>query len=409
MMQGWKEYSLGDVLKKIVGGGTPSKSKPEYWDGDIYWCTVKDMKDGKFRLFETQDKITEIGLKNSSSNLIKSGTVITSTRMGLGRAFINYSDMAINQDLKALIPNEKIDNQFLLWTLNSLKDEIDGLGSGSTVKGIRLETLRAIKINLPTLPIQRKIASILSAYDDLIENNLKRIKLLEEMAQKTYEEWFVKFRIDGEQLPINKETGLPVCWEQRKLGYLCSKITDGTHDTPKQTEDGIKLITGKHILNGFIDFESAYTISESDHLAIKKRSGLEKGDILFSNIGTLGNIAFVNQDFEFSCKNVFIFKQKKGYTNFLYTYLSSENIKQKLSNQSSGVAQKFYSLKFIRDLTDYLPTDDLIIKFDNYISPIYKLKYKLDNQNQKLKEARDILLPRLMTGMIDVEKMEIKA
>ena len=144
-----------------------------------------------------------------------------------------------------------------------------------------------------------------------------------------------------------------------------------------------------------------------EHNKIKKRSGLDTGDILFSNIGTLGNIGVVSDDAEFSCKNVIIFKRKEGFDNFLYTYLSNKHTKNKLDAQSSGVAQKFYSLKFIRGLSEILPRDELLNDFDKKVSPIYKLKYQLNKQNNFLKEARDILLPRLMTGMINVDYIEL--
>ncbi len=302
---------------------------------------------------------------------------------------------------------KKAHSVFLYYKL-SQNDFFDFMMAGSN--GVKMprgnrNLIPKYKFQLPPLPIQKKIATILSAYDDLIENNLKQIKLLEEMAQTTYEEWFVRLRFPGhENTPIDSETGLPVGWEQKTLSNFCSKITDGTHDSPKQAEEGCRLITGKHILNGFIDFQTAYFISEEDHLKIKKRSGLNKGDILFSNIGTLGNMAVVTQNFEFSCKNVIIFKHKVGNHNFLYTYLCNQNTKNKLFGQSAGVAQKFFSLKFIRSYKDYFPPNQLVEKFDSYTSGMYKLKHQLDNQNQRLKEARDILLPRLMTGMIDVEK-----
>src|SRR5260221_5263188 len=138
----WDVVKLGDVLSRIIGGGTPSKANPDFWNGDIPWCSVKDMQDDKFQINSTEDFITEDGLKNSASNLILAGTVITSTRMGLGRAFINGVDMAINQDLKGLIPNARIENEFLLWSIVFKREELEGLGTGATVKGIRIETLK---------------------------------------------------------------------------------------------------------------------------------------------------------------------------------------------------------------------------------------------------------------------------
>ena len=168
----WETVNLGDVLHLIIGGGTPSKSKSEYWNGDIFWCSVKDMEDDKHYLSYTKDTITKKGLENSSANLIKAGTVITSTRMGLGRAFINKVDMAINQDLKALIPNERIDNRFLLWTIVSKRNELNMLGRGSTVKGITLDILKSIEIALPP-DSSTSYCRHSFAYDDLIENNQK--------------------------------------------------------------------------------------------------------------------------------------------------------------------------------------------------------------------------------------------
>jgi type I restriction enzyme S subunit len=230
MREGWKEVVLGDVLFKIVGGGTPSKAIDSYWNGDVYWCSVKDMTEESKYLYSTEDTITFEGLKNSSSNLIKRGTVVTATRMGLGRAFISGVDMAINQDLKALYPNEKIDNIFLLYTILFNKDVIEALGSGATVKGIKLETLKSIKFLLPPLETQRKIAKILSNYDDLIENNLKRIKILEEMAQQTYEEWFVRMRFPGyETATINETTGLPEGWERDLVGNQLDITSTGVN------------------------------------------------------------------------------------------------------------------------------------------------------------------------------------
>lgn len=284
----------------------------------------------------------------------------------------------------------------------------EDMNSDAAVPGLSRNSAVSLEVKLPPLDTQLKIAAVLSAYDELIENNLARIKLLEEMAQITYEEWFVRMQFLGhETVKTNPETGQPEGWKKRPIADFCSAITDGTHDSPKRVEYGIPLITGKNILNGFIDFKDTYLISHEDHEKIKKRSGLETWDILFSNIGTLGNSGVVTEDFEFSCKNVIIFKRKIGYEYFLYSYLSNIHTINKLDNMSFGSAQKFYSLGFIRGLEEFLPSDELIVKFNDFAKPIYEMKYKLNKQINLLKEARDILLPRLMTGMIDIEKVEL--
>ncbi|WP_031435376.1 restriction endonuclease subunit S [Methylomarinum vadi] len=156
----WEVKRLGDVLDKIVGGGTPSRSNPKYWGNQIPWATVKDF--ASFHPYHTQENISSEGLINSSSNLIPKGTLITSTRMALGKAIIYEVDVAINQDLKALFTKRYVNIKFLYYwfELNALK--IDELGSGSTVKGISLPDLKAMEFYLPLQEEQAAIAKVLS-------------------------------------------------------------------------------------------------------------------------------------------------------------------------------------------------------------------------------------------------------
>ncbi len=300
----------------------------------------------------------------------------------------------------------KVNLKFLYYRL--IESNLTDLNSDAAVPGLNRSAAINQTLLFPPLPTQKKIATILSAYDDLIENNLKRIKLLEEMAQITYEEWFVRMRFPGhETAEWDEESGLPVGWERKKLGDFCTKITDGTHDSPKKTKGGIRLVTGKHLSNGFIDFSTAPFISENDHEKIKKRSEVNTGDILFSNIGTLGNTGFIHKESEFSCKNVIIFKRKINCNGFLFTLLDNKNFRKNLESKSVGVAQKFYSLNFIRNFENTFPSDSLVTKFNEKILENINLRFKLHYQNQNLKEARDLLLPRLMSGMIDVDEVKM--
>ena len=184
--KGWEEKEFGEVLEKIVGGGTPSKSIPSYWNGEIPWASVKDIKEGEYILKSTRDFITQEGLKNSSANLIPKGNIIISTRMGLGRVVKTEIDVSINQDLKALFPKKEIDVDFLIWLLLSKAQEIIIAGKGATVSGIRLEFLRKIKILLPSLAEQKKIVERLDALSlkirqgiELQKSQLEDLKKLE--------------------------------------------------------------------------------------------------------------------------------------------------------------------------------------------------------------------------------------
>ncbi|MBW4680597.1 MAG: restriction endonuclease subunit S [Microcoleus vaginatus WJT46-NPBG5] len=159
----WNKCRLGDIVDKIVGGGTPSRSNPDFWGGKIPWTTVKDF--ATFNPFSTQEYITEEGLSKSASNLIPKGTLITSTRMALGKAIIYEIDVAINQDLKAIFPKLDVNNIYLYYWFQNNSEYLEILGSGSTVKGISLIDLKSIPFLKPSLEEQQAIAQVLSDMD----------------------------------------------------------------------------------------------------------------------------------------------------------------------------------------------------------------------------------------------------
>lgn len=171
----WEVKRLGEITEKIVGGGTPSRSNLDYWNGDIPWVTVKDF--ATFNPHFTQETITKEGLQNSSSNLIPKGKLITSTRMALGKAVIYEVDVSINQDLKAIFPISSIDGAFLYFWFQKNAEMIESLGSGSTVKGISLADLRDLPFPKPTKKEQQAIAAVLSDMD-------AKISILKEKREK---------------------------------------------------------------------------------------------------------------------------------------------------------------------------------------------------------------------------------
>jgi type I restriction enzyme S subunit len=371
----WETVNLGDVLHLIIGGGTPSKSKSEYWNGDIFWCSVKDMEDDKHYLSYTKDTITKKGLENSSANLIKAGTVITSTRMGLGRAFINKVDMAINQDLKALIPNERIDNRFLLWTIVSKRNELNMLGRGSTVKGITLDILKSIEIALPPLIVQRRIADILSAYDDLIENNQKQIKLLEEVAMRLYKEWFVNLRFPGHE-NTKIVDGVPE-------GWICSK-----------TKDFIKFKYGK-ALKADDRIEGRYPVYGSSGVVGYHNEFLVEAPVVI--VGRKGNVGSVYISFvnAFPIDTVYYIESE---ISIYYSYFNL--LTRSFINNDSAVPG--LNRNYAESMEMLCPSKYLQNEFDNKVSLLFERQNNLRHQIDLLKQARDKLLPKLMSGEIEV-------
>ena len=378
----WETVSLGDVLHSIIGGGTPSKSKSEYWNGDIFWCSVKDMEDDKHYLSYTKDTITKKGLENSSANLIKAGTVITSTRMGLGRAFINKVDMAINQDLKALIPNERIDNRFLLWTILSKRNELNMLGRGSTVKGITLDILKSIEISLPPLIVQRRIADILSAYDDLIDNNQKQIKLLEEAAMRLYKEWFVNLRFPGyENTKI--VDGVPEGWEYKEVGSLISK-TPRTKQVKKSEYNNSGEIP---IIDQSREFIAGYT-DDRETIVDLGVPVIVFGD--HTRILKLINFPFAKgaDGTQLIVSGVEEMPQHLLYCSLLNIDLSNYHY-----------ARHF---KYLKASKIIVPTKNISEEFESIVEIYFKVIQILRDKIFLLQKSRDFLLPKLMNGEIEV-------
>lgn len=159
----WKVKQLGDCIEKFIGGGTPSRTVPQYWGDEIPWVTVKDF--ATFNPRHAQESITKKGLRNSASHLIAKGTLITSTRMALGKAVIYDVDVAINQDLKALFPKPELETKYLYFWFQYYGQMIDELGSGSTVKGISLPDLKKLEFQLPDVKEQKEVASVLLDMD----------------------------------------------------------------------------------------------------------------------------------------------------------------------------------------------------------------------------------------------------
>ena len=161
-----KTIKLGDVVS-IVGGGTPDRSNPDFWGGDIPWATVKDFK--ALTISSTLEHVTEEGLKGSAANLAAVGSIIVPTRMALGKAAINTVPVAINQDLKALrvLSPKEVDRDYLFRFMLSKAAYLESQGQGATVKGITLNVLRDLDVPIPPISEQQRIAAILGKADSL--------------------------------------------------------------------------------------------------------------------------------------------------------------------------------------------------------------------------------------------------
>lgn len=160
-----RSVSLGEVCT-FVGGGTPSRKRPEYFQGDIPWATVKDFK--SILIADTEEHISEAAIADSATNVVEPGTVLLVSRVGLGKVAIAGCRLAINQDIKAIFPADGIEPEYLFWFLLSRAEDIQRMGAGATVKGITLNDIKSINIPVPPLPEQHRIVDLLSRAEGIV-------------------------------------------------------------------------------------------------------------------------------------------------------------------------------------------------------------------------------------------------
>ncbi len=232
---------LGEVVRRQVGGGTPSRSLADYWTGQIPWVTVKDF--ATFNPSDSQEHISNTGLENSASNLIKAGTLITSTRMAIGKTVIYAVDVAINQDLKALYLNANFSTQFFYYWFQANELKIFNLGSGSTVKGISIGQLLSLEAwSPPTLHEQNLIATALSDTDNLIDSLERLIEKKRQIKQGAMQTLLTgKIRLPG----------FSGDWVEKRLGevaevHMGQSPPSACYNT---NEMGIPLIQGNADVN----------------------------------------------------------------------------------------------------------------------------------------------------------------
>ncbi|WP_163379452.1 restriction endonuclease subunit S [Cyclobacterium sp. SYSU L10401] len=286
-----------------------------------------------------------------------------------------------------------------------------GKGAANQMR-IPIGGIKNFEFDFPIIETQRKIAAILSAYDDLIENNLKRIQLLEEKAQLTYEEWFVRMKFPGhERTPINKETGLPAGWEKKTIDEACNISGGGTPSRTKDeywNEGHISWFSPTDLTkaNSIAVLDSSQKITE---LGLRKSSAklLEPNSFMMTSRATIGLFAIIDKPFTTNQGFINVTPHELIHKEFLlYNFITRI---EEFKGYATGATFPELSKGKFKVLSIDWPAKELLISFNNLVSKVHATLFSITKQNQLLKEARDLLLPRLMTGMIDVDALDLSA
>ena len=408
--------SLLRVVSKTVGGGTPQRDIPEYWNGPIPWATVKDFKDGSHKLLSTKEFITEKGLKFSAANCVDRGTPIVCTRMAVGRIAITEVAVAINQDLRALMLRDDYDCQYVVYAMDAIRNKIENVSIGSTVKGIRIEQLLGFEILDVPKPEQTKIAEVLSTVDRAIEQTealiakQQRIKtgLLQDLLTSGID---VHGNLRSEETHQFKDSLLgriPVEWEIEELGDFCDVTSSKRIFFRDYRTEGVPFYRSKEVMELARDGATPgeLYIEEKKYREIERNFGVPThGDILVSSVGTLGVCYLVqNTDrFYFKDGNLIWFRHFGRHVNraFLVGALP-RMIDAQFDNLVIGTSQKAFTIEKLKRLKLLVPALD---EQDRLAMAIQQLRSALDCEVaslHKLHSLKIALMQDLLTGEVRV-------
>lgn len=296
----------------------------------------------------------------------------------------------------ACLSKGEIDERFAYYLLKSFS--YADVVSGSAQPQITLSSLGPKRVKVPPLPIQKRIAAILSAYDDLIEVNTRRIAILEEMARRIYEEWFVR--------------GADPSWDELPLGDVCEKITDGAHKSPPSVEVGLPMASVKDMHTWGLDLSSARRISEADFVELERNSCRPRlNDILIAKDGANLNkhtFLYDREEEVVLLSSIAILRPGPStLPEFLVAQLKSNRVSIEIKQMRSGAAIPRIVLKDFKRLPVLVPPLDIQRDWAKLCGPMAELCRSLVRQNANLRAQRDLLLPRLVSGRLDVSGVDV--
>lgn len=387
-------YKISEI-GEVVGGGTPSTTNEEFWGGDIPWISPKDLTGYSFMYISHGGNfLTSKGLK-SGTRLLPKGTVLFTSRAPIGYVAIASNPICTNQGFKSIVCNEElITPQFLYYYIKANLNYIKLFGTGATFPEISGAAMKKIKIAIPSLPVQQKIASILSTYDTLIENNTKRIRLLEQMAENLYKEWFVRFRFPGHE-NVEMENGLPKGWKHLNL-FDVANITYGYAFKSNKFCEDANLNPVVRIRDIQDNHTNTFTDETCDNKYLIKKNAILVGmDGIFHMCLWNGERAYLNQ-------RVVMLNSKVDNACNYYIHLAIKPQVKYWEQVIAGTTVAHLGDKHLRRIKVIMPDNAILTKANRIIEGVMNEINSLQHQNTLLIQQRDLLLPRLMSGKLEV-------
>ena len=392
-MEQWKEYKLGDVCYTI--SDTYKRNASE-----VVLINTSDVLEGKCL---NHSKTANKDLKGQFKKTFQKDDILYSEIRPANKRFayvdFDATDYIASTKLMVLRHNDKINPQYLFYILKSKSviEELQMLAESrsGTFPQITFSELANLSVNLPPLNEQQKILSILKSLDDKIELNRQINDNLEQQAQALFKSWFVD--------NINPN------WTEKQLNDICLQITDGVHNSVNDTNNGgYYLLSCKNIKNGqLLISDNEREIDSITFSKLRKRTKLDKGDILLTSVGTIGEMCMlmsepINIEFQ---RSVAILKPNTDLISSYFLYELLLNQQSQIKHLAHGAVQQCIFISDLKGFNITVPDKESILKFDNIVSPIFRKKAKLCDEIKSLSQLRDTLLPRLMSGELKINEI----
>lgn len=402
------KVKIGNI-GQVVTGKTPPTKSPELY-GEVYpFITPTDISNDSCYA-KPRRYISEEGRSAHRNAMLPPHTVCYTCIASIGKACLTTETSLTNQQINSIIvDHNSYDFKFIYYLLKHETPRITALASGVATPIINKSMFSEIELQVPPLSAQQKMAAILSAYDDLIENNLRRIKILEEMAQTVYQEWFVKFRFPGYQKvktvdsPLGK---IPQGWDITSLDEMCKYISRGISPQYKEDSD-CRVINQRCIRNNRVELE----LARGNTKQVPPDKFVRFGDVLINStgVGTLGRVAQM-------------YRELKGYTvdshvtivrpvagvNLDYFGSSIILLQPHFERLGTGATgQTELNRVSIGETKLITPPFPIQKEFGGIAYPLRSLAEILRLKNHTLRQTRDLLLPKLISGELDVSELDI--
>lgn len=394
------DYKVLDELGTVSRGRSRHRPRNDksLFGGEYPFVQTADVKAANLYLTDYTETYNKKGLEQSK--LWKAGTLCITIAANIADTAILGIDACFPDSVMGFIPFDGVSNvKFIKYAFDLLQRDFKQISQGTAQDNLSWQKLETIKFPAPDIEVQNKIVEILGSYDDLIENSRKQIKLLEEAAQRLYKEWFVDLRFPGYE-DCKIVDGVPEGWKQDTVGSHINLLSGYAFKSKDFIIEGkYKIVTIKNVKDGQFDSENVSRIPEIP-AKMPAHCRLSDGDILLSLTGNVGRVCMVNG--VNYLLNQRVAKLESDSTAYTYCLFRSKDMFIAMNNLANGAAQQNLSPVRTEKLKVLFPNTALIRKFDNVVQPIIEKILIANKTIYELSQARDRLLPRLMSGEIEV-------